>query len=94
MDFWKSRKFAYAVTMLFASLLIAFVPVAFDLDAEQADVFYKLVPLAAGMGFYLMIGHTVMDAYSIAKGLEIPKIADAVDLVIDAVEETRIPADG
>lgn len=88
--FYKSKKFAYAVTMLLASLAIALLPAALDLDATQVETLNEVVPFVIGYGFALIAGHTIMDALSMAKGTQIPNISNAVDNVIAAMDSTKL----
>lgn len=84
--FYKSKKFAYAVTMLIASVAVALLPAALNLDAAQTSTLNEIVPLIIVFGYLLIGGHSVMDALSMAKGAQVPSVSDAVDDVIDAIE--------
>jgi len=83
--FYTSKKFAYAAVMLLASIAIALLPAALDLDAAQTETLNEIVPLVIGFGFALIGGHTFMDALSMAKGVQVPSVDDAVEGVEDAI---------
>jgi len=91
--FYTSRKFAYAVTMLLASIAIVLLPSVFDLEPDQTDALIEMAEYTIGFGFALITGHTVMDALSIAKGTQIPSVDQAVTNLSFAVDAEVDPAE-
>ena len=85
--FYYSKKFAYAIVMLLAAVALALLPSALKLDAQQTDTLNNMIPYVLGFGFALIGGHSVLDALSMAQGLQVPTINEAVEGVIDAIND-------
>lgn len=90
--FYKSKKFAYAVTMLVAAIAIALLPAALKLDATQTATLNEMVPYVLGLAFALIGGHSLMDALSMAKGTQVPTVSLAIEGVIEAIENPNADA--
>jgi hypothetical protein len=86
MDFYQSRKFWFEMLSLIAALVVAFIPVMFDMSVENAKTFREMVPYVLGLGFAVIGGHWGMDMLSMAKGVQVPSVDEAVDGVIDAIK--------
>lgn len=90
--FYTSKKFAYAAFTILASVAVILLPVALDLDATQTEQLNEIVPWLLGFGFALIGGHSVMDALSMAKGVQIPDLEEAYNNLKDAITNPHPPS--
>jgi hypothetical protein len=84
--FYASKKFAYAAVTVLASLVLALLPAALELDATQTETLNEIVPYLLGLGFALIGGHSIMDALSMAKGVQVPDISEAIEELKNAIK--------
>lgn len=88
--FWKSKKFAYAVSMLVAVIVLLILPsalaeVGLTMTPENQAAAAELVPKVVVFFGLLVVGHTIQDALSLAKGAQPVDLKQAILDVLDAL---------
>lgn len=94
--FYRSRKFAYALSTFLASALLMLLPTLVELDEATAAMLDEYVPLVVAVGVLLILGHTVTDVTALLRDRPVRAPLDqAAHELIDAVaggEEAPSPA--
>lgn len=88
--FWKSKKFAYAISMLIAVIVLALLPavcaeIGLTLTAESQEALNEIVPGVVILFGMVIGGHTLQDALTTAKGAQIVDLKQAILDVLDAI---------
>jgi hypothetical protein len=60
-DFWKSRKFAYALGTLIAAVLVALLSGVQGITPEQVNMLQAILPGVLVIGSLVIFGHTATD---------------------------------
>lgn len=84
--FYTSRKFAYAVGTLLASLVLALLPAVVELDAATTEMLETMLPMIFVIGALVITGHTVTDVMAVWKeGVKYKTLQEAAHDLIDAI---------
>jgi hypothetical protein len=82
----KSRKFQFAIAQFLAVMVMILLPSVVNMSADQTDTLYKAVPLSFFTLYFVLTGHGIMDALSMALGKQLPKLDGATEDLKDAIE--------
>jgi hypothetical protein len=86
MDFYKSRKFAYAAGTLLAAIVLMVLPSLVELDPATRDMLDEMLPLIFVLGFLVIGGHTATDLIATwREGVSGKNLQEALHDLIDAV---------
>lgn len=86
--FWQSKKFVYALSGFVAALILALLPLAVpSIDEETQAALIDLMPQVFAVAMFLIAGHALTDALSLAVGVQGMSLKDAAHALIDAVAD-------
>ena len=84
---WKSKKFVIALAGFAGALVLALLPQVFALDAATQAALLDLLPQVFVVALFLITGHTLMDALTVAKGVQGVSLQQAAHDLIDALPD-------